>query len=98
MERVFHVLYRAVRKGLTDTMACEQIFEAAACCAGLWREEYSRQCKGPESNLRMYEKQKHQSGWKSEQENSRKWGQRDSGETHHGGLVGLVRTLLFHMR
>ena len=55
-----------------------------------------------ESMLRMYEKQKGgQSGWNSEGENSRKWGPRDSGETHHGELVSFLRTndvILYEMR
>ena len=47
----------------------------------------------------MYEKQKGPSGWNSDGENSRKWGQRDSGEMHHGEFVSLVRfCLLLYMR
>ena len=45
-----------------------------------------------ESILRMCEKQKGgQSSWKREGEKSRKWGLKDGGETHRGGLVSFVR-------
>lgn len=34
MERVCYLI-QAVRKGLNDNMAFEQIFKAAVCCAGM---------------------------------------------------------------
>ena len=77
-----------------DKVAFEQIFEEAKQQAVQVRggKSISGSTKAQvESILRMCEKQKGaQSSWKREGEKSRKWGLKDGGETHHGGLVSFV--------
>lgn len=79
-----------MRKGLTDQVALEQVFEAA-CHAGSGGMNTPGSGKaGSERRLRVCEKQKGQCGWNSEGGNGRKWvRESERGETQ-GGLCYSV--------